>query len=91
MSKKPQDLSGIFDKTEPEAPVIPATGRTIPTSVGLKESELAMINAIAEENQVARNAIMRFGLRYFLEHYQAGAVTLPFKTIPAKKRIIFPD
>lgn len=45
-------------------------------SVGMKQSEAEIIEAIAAEFGVSMNAIMRYGLRYFLRDYLAGRVDL---------------
>jgi hypothetical protein len=67
------------------SPDIPATGRTLPTGVGLKESELAAIDEVAGKLGVARNALLRFAVRYFLAEYQAGRVSLEI-TPPHERR-----
>ena len=78
--KQSQPLEDIFKKTEPESgePTttgeVPATGRTLSVGVGLKESEVRMLDAIADELDVARNAVMRYAIRYFLAQYQSGVV-----------------
>lgn len=65
---------------------IPATGRTIATGVGLKESELAMIDAIVAKSggDIARNAIMRYAIRFFLKAYVKGQVD-PLKDVDTPK------
>lgn len=78
--KKSQPLDDIFKKTEAATgeaeggAEVPATGRTLSIGVGLKRSEVDMLDAIAAELDVARNAVMRYAIRYFLTHYQAGEV-----------------
>ncbi len=78
--KQSQPLDDIFKKTEPEpdqpgaAGDIPATGRTLSVGVGLKESEISMLDTVAAELDVARNAVMRYAIRYFLAQYRAGIV-----------------
>jgi hypothetical protein len=80
--KRDAGLGDIFDKTEPDAvPAeelvdVPAQGRTVPTSVGLKESEVALLDDIAGKHRLARNAVMRWGLRFFLRAYLVGEVNL---------------
>ena len=72
-------LDGLFTKTETaegEA-AIPAEGYTRSTSVGLKESEIAILDQIAEENGVRRNAVMRFLLRWAMAEYKAGRLAIP--------------
>ncbi len=78
--KQSESLDDIFKKTEPESDrpgpndMIPATGRTLSIGVGLKESEVSMLDTIAAELDVARNAVMRYAIRYFLAQYKIGAV-----------------
>jgi len=84
MAKRQANLSGIFSKTEGDPEVksgeVKAEGRTVPVGVGLKESEVAMLDEIAGELGIARNALMRWGLRYFLKQYNAGNVDLETTT-----------
>lgn len=58
----------------------PDVDRTLPVGVGLKASEVAALDDIAAELGIARNAIMRFAIRYFLAEYEAGRVTLEVET-----------
>lgn len=84
-------LEDIFAKTEPEAaPTVPAEGKTVSISVGMKESEVALLDEVAARHEVARNAVMRFGLRHFLNDYLAGDVELPIETPPVKRRLKMP-
>ena len=53
---------------------IPAEGRTLATGVGLKESELELLDGIAAQLGVARNGLIRYAVRYFLKAYLAGDV-----------------
>ena len=80
MDKKRPELDNLFAKTEQNPfegdSIIPSEGRTITTGVGLKESELALLNKIASETGVARNALMRWMLRYVLRDYLAGKIDL---------------
>jgi len=55
---------------------LPATGRTVSIGVGLKESEVQLLDSIAEDAGLRRNALMRFAIRYFLKEYYAGRVDL---------------
>lgn len=68
---------------------IPATGRTLPTSVGLKESEIALLDKISLELSIHRNQLMRYALRYFMKLYLAGEIDLAGKVEekPAVERI----
>ena len=79
MAKQRPGLDDLFKKTAaPESGEVevPAEGRTISVGVGLKESEVAMLDRIAGDLGVARNALMRYGLRYFLTAYLAGEVNM---------------
>ena len=72
-------VEGLFTKTEAaegEA-AIPAEGYTRSTSVGLRESEIAILDAIAEAEGVARNAVMRYMLRWAMAEYRAGRLAIP--------------
>lgn len=55
---------------------IPAEGRTLSVGVNLKESELALYNQLARDLNVARTALMRYALRYFLREVLAGRVDI---------------
>jgi len=82
MAKKQPDLSGLFRPTETaEAPDLaersgPALDRTLPVGVGLKQSEIARLDAIGAELGVARNALLRWAVAYFLREYDAGRLEL---------------
>lgn len=96
MAKRQTGLDSIFKKTEggtttPTAEV-PSTGRTLSVGVGLKESEVALLDEIAKELDVTRNALMRYGLRYFLSQLQAGKLdmTKDVQEPEMKKRLKMP-
>jgi hypothetical protein len=80
MAKRQTNLDNIFKKTEgstaSSTQEVPAKGRTLSVGVGLKESEVALLDEIADELGVTRNALMRYGLRYFLRQLQAGTLDL---------------
>ena len=65
---------------------VPATGRTVTTGVGLKESELALIDQIVDKSdrEIARNAVLRYAVRYFLKAYLSGQVD-PLKDVETPK------
>ena len=99
MAKKKATLESPFAKTTEETAVafssgeveIPATGKTRPVGVGLKESEVELIDSIADEYGVARNALMRYAVRYFLKAYYSGDVDLAGsieKPPPPKNKLI---
>lgn len=70
-TRKAGSTSKAVDQVE-----IPATGRTLPTSVGLKESEIDILDKISAELSIHRNQLMRYALRWFMKSYMAGAVDL---------------
>jgi hypothetical protein len=85
MAKQQPDLSALFrpteapdrDQAERSAPAsTPERDRTLPIGVGLKQSELAQLDAIAAELGIARNALMRWAVSYFLREYGAGNIEL---------------
>jgi len=71
---------------------VPSTGRTLSVGVGLKESEVALLDEIAKELDVTRNALMRYGLRYFLSQLQTGKLdmTKDVQEPEMKKRLKMP-
>lgn len=96
MAKQRADLNKIFKATEPgsktTADAVPATGRTLSVGVGLKESEVDMLDGIAAELGVSRNALMRYALRHFLTQYLSGGIN-PAEDVEApepKKRLKMP-
>lgn len=58
---------------------VPATGRTLSVGVGLKESEVDLLDAIAGELGIARNALLRYLVRYGLAQYRAGRLEVPVR------------
>lgn len=58
---------------------VPATGRTLSIGVGLKESEVDLLDAIAGELGIARNALLRYLVRYGLAQYRAGRLEIPVR------------
>ena len=96
MAKKRTDLNNIFKKTEPgsasAADTVPATGRTVSVGVGLKESEVAMLDEIVDELDITRKSLMRYAIRHFLTQYIEGEIN-PAKDVEApepKKRLNMP-
>lgn len=75
-----------------DAADVPATGRTLSVGVGLKESEVTMLDAVAQELDVTRNAVMRYALRYFLKAYRTGKAdpAADVEMPPVKKRLHMP-
>lgn len=58
---------------------VPATGRTLSVGVGLKESEVDLLDAIAAELGIARNALLRYLVRYGLAQYRSGKLEVPVR------------
>jgi len=58
---------------------VPATGRTLSIGVGLKESEVDLLDAIAGELGIARNALLRYLVRFGLGEYRSGRLDIPVK------------
>lgn len=77
--------AGLFKPTEDQpsgrgaGEGVPSTGYTRPVSVGLKESELELLDAHAERLGVARNALMRFMIRYGLELLEKDELRVPIE------------
>jgi hypothetical protein len=46
------------------------------SGVGLKNGELTALNEIAGKLGIARNALMRFAIRWFIYNYRAGQIDL---------------
>ena len=59
--------------------LVPAQGYTRPVSVGLKESELDMLNEAASNLGVARNAVMHYLIRDGLARLKTGQLEIPVK------------
>ncbi len=58
---------------------VPATGRTLSVGVGLKESEVDLLDAIAGELGIARNALLRYLVRYGLAQFRSGRLEVPVR------------
>ncbi len=62
---------------------LPAEGPTTQISVGLRASELAVFDGLCQEHKLARNALARFAIRYFLKAHLRGEIDLaPFVKPP---------
>ena len=93
MAKRATIDQGLFKSTEAGAVEVPAEGPIKSVTVGLRRSELEMAEGIAEEYEIARNALLRYAVRFFLSEYAAGRVDLAAKIEappPPKKRLIMP-
>ena len=62
--------------------VVPATGRTLPTGIGLKESEMALLDELAESCECSRNFLMRWFVRRGLAEHLAGTLPEPPRRLP---------
>ena len=83
MAKKDEKkaLGNIFGATE--APPEEAKKDLIkPTTFGIAESEREELQRIADENDLARNAIGRYAIQYFIKQYDAGEVRLKTVKVP---------
>ena len=80
MAKK-TDLTNPFAKTisEPVTPTIDNSdldiGNIKPLSAGVKQGEIDALQTIANEMEIARNALIRAAIRYFIKSYREGKVT----------------
>lgn len=55
---------------------VPSEGYTRSLGVTLKDSEIDLLGEIADEHEVSRNSVIRYGIRYFLRDYLSGEVDL---------------
>ena len=86
--------AGLFKSTEEGAAVeVPAEGKASSISVGLRASEIDLLNQVAERYQVSRNALLRLAARRFLEDVLNERIDLE-KMIeeppPPKRRLVLP-
>jgi hypothetical protein len=62
---------------EPESVAsAPPTDRTLAVGVGLKESQIAELDRIAEDLDIARNNLIKFAVAYLLAEHSTGSVNL---------------
>ena len=82
MAKKDEKnaLGDIFAKTE-ETQKKPKKNLIKPTTFGLSELERAELQEIADKNGVARNAVGRYAIQYFLKQYRAGKTEVKTKKV----------
>lgn len=88
---------GILKRTEGSQPPADnsdlSQGNIRALGIGLSEGERNALTAIAEELGIARNALGRFALRWFILQYRAGNIDLASEIQeppPPKKRIRLP-
>jgi hypothetical protein len=82
MGKKQTGVENIFARTEPDA--TPAVvdvsdlnkGNIRAVGVGLTGGEMAAVQAIADSLELARNAVLRYAVRWFVMQYRAGRIDL---------------
>ena len=77
MAKKDEKkaLDSIFKKTE-KPKREPKENQIKPTTFGLSELEIAELQEIADKNSVARNAVGRYAIQYFLKEYKENRTKL---------------
>lgn len=84
----------LFRSTEAGAAVeVPAEGKSSSISVGLRASEIELLNEIADQYQVSRNALLRLAARRFIADVLSGRVDLEGMIEappPPKRRLILP-
>lgn len=77
MAKRATINKDLFKATEESGPVeVPAEGINKNITVGLRLSESDLIEGIAEEYGISRNAVMRYAIRHFLKDYLNGRIDL---------------
>lgn len=75
MAKKPQIENDLFKRTDQAgSETHEATGPTITKGVGLKESEWAELQDVADELGQTQHAITAYAVRYFLKQYRTGEI-----------------
>lgn len=87
MAKKDEKnaLSDIFRTTEKPAKKAKKTNLIKPTTFGLSELEIAALQEIADDIGIARNAVGRYAIQYFLKQYETGEAELNIVKVPKLK------
>ena len=62
-----------------EQVVVPDSGRSSSIGVGLKPDEHNMLNEIVQQTGAARNALVRYAVRKFIQMYQSEMIELEFE------------
>ena len=82
MSKKQSSVDGLVRQTKP-FPASPdaksevgSDDKTMVVGVGMRQSELTRLSAIAAENGVTRNNLVAYALRRFIGKYDAGTLRI---------------
>ena len=74
MAKRKPSMTGLFDRTAPEAQPEGERDRVQAHGVGLKRSEWAELESIAGELGITLHAVTAYGVRYFLKAWHAGKI-----------------
>ena len=74
MAKAKPSMKGLFEKTAPAAGTPAAQDIIKARGVGLKESEWAELQKVADELGTNLHAVTAYGVRYFLKAYKAGKI-----------------
>jgi Arc/MetJ-type ribon-helix-helix transcriptional regulator len=71
-------LEALLRRTEPETASGESlqTGRTVSVGIGLKEGEIAFLDAVARQVGRSRNALLRYAVRRLIEEIRSGALDL---------------
>jgi NRPS condensation-like uncharacterized protein len=91
MNKEPTNLGGLTRKTEPfpespkGEPGMMMSDQTVIMNIGLRQSEIERLGAIASENHVTRNNLVAHALRRFIRQYDAGKARIVKKALTTKK------
>jgi len=65
VARKRARLESPFRKTESRGlDTVPAEGRTFSIGIGLKESEIQMVDNVASQLGVSRNQVLRYPLNW---------------------------
>jgi len=74
--RRREALEALFRRTEPEG--VPGeslqTGRTVSVGIGLKEGEIAFLDAVARQVGRSRNALLRYAVRRLIEAIRSGTL-----------------
>jgi len=71
-------LEALLRRTDPGAASGESlqTGRTVSVGIGLKEGEIAFLDAVARQVGRSRNALLRYAVRRLIEEIRSGALDL---------------
>lgn len=100
MARKQQGLDDIFKRTEAGESEVDLSdldkGNIQSTGVGLRKGEIEALDSVGRslgDPPVARNALIRWAVRYFLRDYRAGKIDLSGfveEPPPPRKSLRFP-